>query len=320
MATQSTRHLVPAELLSGLELIPAMDFTLGIDAVRSGMSDRELPPISPELEAVACEERLIPSIGGAPQVRVLHYTPPGSSSAARPAILEIHGGGYVIGSADMSDIPNRAMALELDCIVVSVDYRLAPETTWPGPLEDCYAAMCWMAENAQELNIDPFRIAIAGGSAGGGLAAMLAIHARDQGGPAICFQLLDFPMLDDRTCTTDSPHPYCGEFVWTPETNHFGWKSLLGMEPGSPDVPEGAVPARVQDLSRLPPTYIMVGALDLFLEEDLEYARRLARAGIPVEVHVIPGGYHGFGMAQDAPQTKQAARLRSEALARALRT
>jgi len=320
MATKSTRHLVPDELLPGLELFPELDFAQGIEAVRNSMSDRELPPMPPGLEAVACEERFIPGINRAPDVRLLHYTPPGTADAPRPAVLEIHGGGYVIGSAVMGDFANRAMALELDCIVVSVDYRLAPETPWPGALEDCYAALCWMAENAAELDIDPARIAIAGGSAGGGHAAALAIHARDQGGPAICFQLLDYPMLDDRTCSVDEPHPFCGEFVWTPEMNHFGWKSLLGVEPGSAEVPEAAVPARTRDLAGLPPAYMMVGSLDLFLDEDLEYARRLARAGVPVELHVIPGGYHGFGLAQDAPQTKQAARLRSEALARALRS
>ena len=126
-------------------------------------------------------------------------------------------------------------------------------------------------------------------------------------------------MLDDRTGSSSDPHPHCGEFVWTPNSNRFGWRSLLGVEPGSPDVPAGAVPAREADLSGLPPTYIAVGALDLFLEESLEYARRLIRAGVPTELHVTPGAYHGFGVGGvDTPQVQTYLRLRREALARAL--
>jgi triacylglycerol lipase len=314
----STRHLVAPELDQAIDLFPPMDFSQGIEAFRTGFSLRETPTMPPALEAVTCAERHIPGAPGDPDVRVLHYTPPGTAAAPRPAVLDIHGGGYVLGSADMSDIPNRMTAMEMDAVVVSVDYRLAPETAWPGSLNDNYAALCWLADNAGELGIDPARIAISGGSAGGGHAAALAIHARNMNGPAICFQLLDFPMLDDRTCIDPEPHPYAGEFVWTPQRNHFGWKSLLGVEPGSDGVHETAAPARANDLSGLPPAYLSIGALDLFLEENLEYARRLARAGVPVELHVIPGAYHGSGMAADAPQSQLATELRRKALAKAL--
>lgn len=323
MATQSTRHLVAPELDAAIDAFPEIDFSQGMEAYRAGMLGREMPPLPPELEAVSCVERFVPGAPGDPEVRVLHYTPPGKPAGLRPAVLEIHGGGYVIGIADMSDVTNRAMALSLDCVVVSVDYRLAPETPWPGSLNDNYAALCWLAGQAGELGIDPARVAIAGGSAGGGHAAALALHARnkakiDKNAPAICFQLIDYPMLDDRTCIDPEPHPYAGEFVWTPEHNHFGWKSLLGREPGGADVHETAAPARAADLSGLPPAFISIGALDLFLDESLEYTRRLARAGVPVELHVIPGGYHGFGMAADAPQSVLANELRMKALARAL--
>jgi acetyl esterase/lipase len=179
----------------------------------------------------------------------------------------------------MGDSANCATALMLDCIVVSVDYRLAPETSWHGSLNDNYAGLRWLADNAAELGIDPARIAISGGSAGGGHAAALALHARNLGGPAICFQLIDFPMLDDRTAASAYTHPYTGEFVWTPEHNHFGWKALMGTEPGRDGVHETAAPARANDLSGLPPAFISIGALDLFLEESLEYSRRLTRAG-----------------------------------------
>ena len=323
MATKSTRHLVAPELDAVLDVFPPLDFSQGMDAMRSGFTLREVPPLPPELAAVACVERFIPGASGDPDVRVLHYTPPGKSPAPRPAVLEIHGGGYIIGTADMGDAANRAIVQRLDCVLVSVDYRLAPETPWPGSLNDNYAALCWLAANAEELGIDPARIAISGGSAGGGHAAALALHARnvirrDGEGPAICFQLIDYPMLDDRTCVDPEPHPYAGEFVWTPELNHFGWKALLGTDPGGSGVHETAAPARAQDLSGLPPAFISIGALDLFLDESLEYTRRLARAGVPVELHVIPGAFHGSGLKLDAPQSQLANDLRMRALARGL--
>lgn len=321
--SEASLHLVARELAQVLEFFPQMDFNDGIESVRGGFEGREPPPLPPELLVVQLEERFIPSIAGAPDVRVLHYTPPGTSATPRGALLHVHGGGFVLGTADIGDAGNRAIALALGISVVSVDYRLAPETRWPGALEDCYSALVWMHDNAAELRIDPARIALAGESAGGGHAVALALHARDKvretgRGPSICFQLLDAPMLDDRTGTTSDPHPHTGHFVWTPEKNRFGWNSLLGVTPGGPDVPAAAVPARAADVSGLPPTFISVGALDLFLEEDMEFVRRLTRAGVPVELHVIPGAYHGFGMAQGAPQVTQLNELRLAALARGL--
>jgi acetyl esterase/lipase len=225
----------------------------------------------------------------------------------------------VLGDPEINDGSNRSIAAAVNCVVVSVDYRLAPETRFPGALEDCYAALMWLQAQAEQLGVDRSRIAIGGDSAGGGHAAALAILARNRGEAQIRFQLLDSPMLDDRTGTTSDPHPHCGEFVWTANSNRFGWQSLLGVEPGGPDVPVDAVPARVADLTGLPPTFISVGALDLFLEETLEYARRLIRAAVPTELHVIPGAFHGFGAASsDAPQLQTCIRLRHNALARAL--
>lgn len=319
---QSTIHLVAPELAPAIETFPNMDFETGLEEIRAGFMSRDLPPLPPGLEHAQVEDRTIPGPAGAPDVRVLIYSPPGPAKGKRPAICHIHGGGYVIGRADIGDIPNRMLALTLGCVVVSVDYRKAPETIWPGALEDCYATLTWMAANADALGIDTDRIAIAGESAGGGHAAALAIHARDKArengdGPKICFQLLDSPMLDDRTGTTGDPHPFVGEFVWTPVRNHFGWKSMLGREPGGDDVPAEMVPSRIADYSGLPPAFVHVGALDLFLEEDMEYVRRLTRAGIPAELHVIPGAYHGFGIAGAVPQVMQVNGLRTNALARA---
>lgn len=314
----STRHLVAPEFLEPLEQFPKIDFSQGLEAFRAGFVAEMMPPLPPELDAVRCEERFIPGPAGAPDVRILHYVPPGMAADKRPALLNIHGGGYVIGTPDQNDAANRARAVKLGCPVFATSYRLAPETPFPGAVEDCYATLCWIHDNADELGVDPARIAISGESAGGGHAAALTLHARRKGGPAICFQLLDAPMLDDRTCAAADPHPYCGEFTWTPELNRFGWQSLLGMEPGGPDVPEEAVPARVSDLSGLPPAFIIVGALDLFLEEDLEYARRLTRAGVPVELHVVPGAFHGYGLAAGTPQVIQKNQLEVNALARAM--
>jgi triacylglycerol lipase len=233
----------------------------------------------------------------------------------------MHGGGFVLGMPEINDASNRALALAHGCVVASVDYRLAPETRYPGALEDCYAALAWLHLQAGALGIDAAHIAIGGESAGAGHAALLALLARDRGEYPICFQLLDSAMLDDRTGSGENPHPVCGEFVWTAQHNRFGWRALLGTEPGGPQVPARAVPARYADLSGLPPAFIAIGALDLFLEENLEYARRLARARVPVELHVIPGAFHGFGFGGDvAPQSRALLRYRHDALAHAFQT
>jgi acetyl esterase/lipase len=320
---RGTRSLVAPELLPGLEVLPSFDFTEDVlRALRSGAPiTRQMspPPLSPEQQAVACEEHLVPGPPGAPDVRVLVYVPPEKKGGQRPALLHIHGGGYVLGTPELNDGLNRTLAVEVGCVVVSVDYRLAPETRFPGAVEDCYAALGWLHKQAVPLGVDVTRVAIAGESAGGGHAAALALLVRKRGEFKICLQLLDSPMLDDRTGNNSDPHPYCGEFVWTVNSNRFGWRSLLGVEPGGPDVPADAVPARATDLSDLPPAFIAVGALDLFLEESIEYARRLIRAGVPTELHVIPGAYHGFFVAgEDAPQVKDHLRLRTNALTRAL--
>lgn len=163
-------------------------------------------------------------------------------------------------------------------------------------------------------------IAIGGASAGGGLAAALGLLARDRAEAPLAFQLLIYPMLDDRTVTMNDPHPYTGEFIWTHNANRFGWTALLGQEPGSADVSPYAAAARADDVAGLPPTYICVGALDLFLEEDMEYARRLMRAGVPTELHVYPGAYHGFNMAAEAQVAQAYTRDFINALRRALRS
>ena len=250
-----TSRIAP-ELVGGLEFFPDLDFSRGMAPFREMAQARPPMPIPPGLEGVAMEARMIPGAPGDPDVKLVCFTPPAMPDGPRPAVLHIHGGGYVIGDAETFSGMCRVVAMQHQCPVFSVDYRLAPETVWPGSLHDCFAALCWLHDNAAALGIDPARIAVMGESAGGGHAAALALHARNMGRPPIRFLMLDAPMLDDRTGTTADPHPHTGHFVWTPEKNRFGWGALLGTEPGGPDVPAAAVPARAEDLSGLPPHFI----------------------------------------------------------------
>ena len=245
-------------------------------------------------------EKMIPGRAGAPDVKILMMgqKPDGK---ARPAVLYIHGGGYILGSAWAEITGAQNLSLDLDCVVIMPDYRLAPETRFPGSLEDNYAALQWIYANADSIGVDRSRIALVGGSAGGGHAAALAIVARDRGEIPICCQILIYPMLDDNTGSTRMPPPFIGTFGWSASDNKLGWTSLLGVPAGSKSVPAGAVPARVKDLSRLPPTFVGVGSIDLFCEEDIEYAKRLVLAGVPTKMLVIPGAFHGFD--QLAPQS-----------------
>lgn len=239
-------------------------------------------------------ERMIPGPAGAPDVRIYVINAGAPGATPRPAILHLHGGGFVVGDAKQSIGRNQELASALDCVIVSVDYRLAPETRFPGSLEDNYAALKWLYQNAGGLGVDRARIAVMGESAGGGHAAMLAIAARDRGEIPLVYQALIYPMLDDRTGSTRKKPPYMGAIIWTPEANRFGWSSLLGVPAGSANVPAGAVPARVESLKGLPPAFIGVGSIDLFVDEDVEYAKRLIDAGIPVRLEIVPGAFHGF--------------------------
>lgn len=314
----TTRHLVDPELVAALDAFPALEFTPEtLPLIRAALKEWPTPEDLPDYSAISVSERFVPGPEGAPDVRVLVYMP-GNVSTPLPALLWIHGGGYIIGSADQDDLLVKELVSAIGCAAVSVDYRLAPETHHPGPVEDCYAALKWLYAHAEELGVDTTRIAIGGASAGGGLAAGLALLTRDRGEVPLAFQFLVFPMLDDRTVTAPDPHPYTGEFLWTRDANRFGWTALLGQEPGGPDISPYAAAARAEHLEGLPPTFISVGALDLFLEENIEYARRLIRAGVPTELHVYPGAFHGFNMAPGAQVSQASTRDQLNALTRAL--
>lgn len=261
--------------------------------------------------------RIIPGHGRAPGVRV-YVIGESSGGAPRPAILHIHGGGYVLGTAKDYIPTLQKRSLALDCVCVSVDYRLAPETRFPGSLEDIYAALIWLYRNAETLGVDRSKLAVMGDSAGGGHAAMLAIAVRDRGEIPIVLQSLLYPMLDDRTGSTRKVPSFIGTLLWNAQMNRFGWSALLGEPAGSRRVPYGSVPARLFDLQGLAPAFIGVGSIDLFVDEDIEYARRLINADVPTELHVVPGAFHAFdGIVPNAPISKEFDAAVNRALARA---
>jgi len=278
------------------------------------------PPVEQRAD-VEREDKMIPGREGDPDVHVRIYRPADAPDGPLPGLFEIHGGGFIVGDLTMMDALCDSVAAEFPAVVVSVNYRLAPEDPFPAGVEDCYAGLKWMADNAAELGIDPERIAIGGQSAGGGLAAATALLARDRGGPALCFQLLDIPELDDRLET-----PSMQQFIDTPLLNRpnaiRSWSWYLGSDdaPGSDDVSYYAAPARCEDLSGLPPTFVAVMEFDPLRDEGLTYAMRLLEAGVSTELHAYPGTFHGSALVTTAEVSKRQARDSFDALKRALLT
>ncbi|HEY0136739.1 MAG TPA: alpha/beta hydrolase [Nannocystis sp.] len=259
---------------------------------------------------VSASLRQIPGAGTA---RV--FVPTGVTGPM-PALLWVHGGGFIFGTPAQDDALATTFARELGLIVVAPSYRLAPEHPFPAAIDDLYATLAWLHTSAGELHIRPDRIAVAGASAGGGLAAGLALLARDRGQIPLAFQLLVYPMLDDRT--VDRTIDGANHRLWTAGSNRFGWTSYLGRTPGGADVPVYAAPARAGTLAGLPPTWIGVGTFDLFHDEDVAYARRLADAGVPVELEVVPGVFHGFDVLRRANVSRNFVAAQVAALRRAL--
>jgi acetyl esterase/lipase len=260
----------------------------------------------------------VPGEGGGP-VRVLCYE---RADRARPgaALVWLHGGGFTFGTPEQCHALCSRWADELGLLVLSVGYRLAPEHPFPAGLDDAYAVLRWAAGEAGTLGIRADRIAVGGESGGGGMAAALCQLARDRQGPAVCFQLLEYPMLDDRTVLR-AGHDGRGQFVWTPANNRFAWTCYLGGAPEQHDDRRYAAPARAADLRGLPPAWIGVGGLDLFHDEDTAYARRLAEAGVACGLHVQPRMYHGADSVVPGAGTSLAFRDRmTQALAQGLGT
>lgn len=285
-AHKISRQLVDPELIDFAERLPVQSLDgLSLAAARQTTLNAEFA-LSP---GVSLTEIFVPGPEPMQQCRLLILTP-ASAKASAPCLFFIHGGGYVLGSPETVVTSASELASACSCIVALPSYRLAPEAPWPAPVDDLYAQLTWLHRYGDGYGIDRGQIAIGGASAGGGHAARLSLRARDENSPPIVFQLLLSPMLDDR-----QPHnPYLGEYVWTRDHDRFGWDSLLGAALHDPEAIKHAVPNRVASLSGLPPTYISIGALDLFTESCLQFSGRLMACGVSTELHVIPGGYHGF--------------------------
>jgi acetyl esterase/lipase len=313
----SLTDLLDPELAPVIAAIPF--FTLDADnlaLVRSGISGAVPEPSG----AVESTDHLAPGAPGDPPVAVRVHRPVGVGVGAGgplPCIVSMHGGGYVVGSHRIDDPLFDRWSPELGIVGVAVDYRLAPETPYPGPLEDCYAALRWVHDNADELGIDPAQVGLHGLSAGGGLAAALALLARDRGELPVAFQALASPMLDDRQLTPSNRLD--GLPVWNRDSNAFGWRSYLGDLYGRGDVPAHAAPARAVDLTGLPPAFVSVGALDGFRDEDVDYALRLNQAGVPTELHLYPGAPHGYQVAAQSNLALRSLRDLDDWLSRQLR-
>jgi acetyl esterase/lipase len=278
--------------------IPRLSFGPTLTRLANRVQGRRAATL-PKVAGVTVRDEIIQGGDGQP-LRVRLYLPD-DVGAPRAAMLWVHGGGMIIGSPEQDEAQNLELCRDYGLVIAAVAYRLSLQRPFPAPLDDCYAALAWLRSQAGALNLAPDRIAVGGASAGAGLAAGLALLAHDRKQGALAFQLLIYPMIDDRTALrTDVDERRLR--MWTTKSNRFGWRSYLGREPGGGDVSPYAAPARRLDLSGLPPAWIGVGTCDLFHDEDVVYARRLAAAGVPCTLKVVEGAFHGFDLvARGAP-------------------
>lgn len=271
----------------------------------------------PPNDRVTSKDLVAPGRDGHPEAAVRVYRPV-AATGTLPGIFYIHGGGMILGSVEMEDASAAMLCEMTGCVVVSVEYRLAPENPFPAAPEDCYTGLVWMASNAAELGVDPERIALYGPSAGGGLVLAVALMSRDRGFPSIRMQMPIYPMIDDRN-DTPSSREITDVGIWDRDGNLEAWGMYLGADYGTDNVSHYAAPARATDLSGLPPTFIDVGEVDMFRDEDIAFAARLIQAGVPTELHVHPGAYHAAEVfAPTAALSQRMWAMRVDALRRSL--
>jgi acetyl esterase/lipase len=302
-----------AEVVPLLPTIGAMDDPIlarkGIETLMATLN------VEVDTSALEIEDLAIPGTEQAPDVGIRLYKP--KNRAARvPGLVYLHGGGFVVGNLETEHIGAVRIATELSVVVVSVDYRLAPEDPFPAGLEDCYAALRWIHDRAEDLGVDRERIGVIGGSAGGGLAAGLALLTRDRGGPALCFQFLGIPELDDRL-ETPSMRQFTDTPLWNRPSAEYSWRWYLGDQDG--DVSPYAAPARATDLAGLPPAYVSTMEFDPLRDEGIIYAMRLLEAGVPVELHQYPGTFHGSSLVTTAAVSRRQGAEMIDVLRRGLR-
>jgi acetyl esterase/lipase len=296
---------IDPEISESLGGFPDFEFSADtLPAMRTGTMFE--PQSAPEIERV----ELTTERDGV----ALSVLRPAESADDPPVLYWMHGGGMVIGNRHMDDARLIEWCRSVGCACVSVEYRLAPEAPYPAPLDDCEAGLRFVVEHARDLRLDAQRIGIAGRSAGGALAAGLALRWRDGANVPLAFQYLEYPMLDDRGLTASSQLE--GLPVWSRRSNAFGWSSYLGDRYGTDDVPADAAPARASELSCLPSTFISVGTADCLRDESIDFAARLCRAAVPTELHVYAGAVHGYDMFADTAVARTAARDNADWLAR----
>lgn len=282
-------------------------------AVVAGLLAAQMADVPPN-DRVVTEDLMIPGPEGAPDVPVRIYTPADATGVLLPGILYIHGGGMILGDIEANELTAAMLCEQINAVIVSTGYRKAPEDPHPAQVSDCYAALVWMAAHAGELDYDPTRLAIYGGSAGGNLAIATAMMARDTSGPKIALVVAPYPMLDDRN-ELPSTHEITEVGIWDRAGNIEAWSWFLGGNPAD----AYAAPARATDLVGLPPMFIDVGEMDLFRDEDIAFVARLLQAGVPTEFHVYPGAYHASEVfAPNAPLSQRIWQARIAAFRRAL--
>lgn len=309
-----TERAYDPELAPVVPMLPVESDWSDMQAVRAAM-DEMIASLGATLpEDVRFEDRSIAGPEDAPELAVRIYTPR-EAEAPRPGVLYLHGGGFCFGSLDTEHAGAALAAHAAGAVVVSVDYRLAPEHPFPAGLEDCYAALGWMAGEASSLGVDPQRIAVMGSSAGGGLAAATALLARDRRGPQLCYQVLGIPELDDRL-ETASMRAFTDTPLWNRPNAVMSWRLYLGEDPG--EVSAYAAPARAKDLGGLPAAYVSTMEFDPLRDEGIHYAQRLLEHGVSVELHHYPGTFHGSAMVGNAAVSRRSSQEMFAALRRGI--